>query len=122
MQSFVIVNVDCISGCHRCMGGIKEALVEIKFIFQDTIDTLSDCIFIAVIFFSHTDFNMPFFKFIDVSIATILYPSIRVMHQSDRWPGSLQSLFEGSKAARQLEGITDIISHNFSGIHICNER
>ena len=95
MNSFVIINVNCIFCSHLSMLHIKEDLIQEEFIFQYTINSFCHSIFIAMILFCHANLKAILFEFFHILITTVLNSSVRMMYYVGNWLGVPQGSFEG---------------------------
>lgn len=100
----------------------KEALIQVEFVLQYAVNPFGHSILVAVVLLGHADPDVVLPEPLHVLVAAVLYAPVGVVYQAGRWAGSLLNSFEGSKAARQLQRVAEVVPHNFSGEQVSNER
>lgn len=100
----------------------EEALVKVEFVLQDAVNPFGHSILVAVVLLGHADPDVVFLQLLHVLVAAVLYAPIGVVYQAGRWAGCLLSSFEGSKAARQLQRVAEVVPHNSTGEQVGDKR
>ncbi len=100
----------------------KEALVKVEFVLQNAVNPFGHSILVAVVLLGHAYFDVVLLQLCYVLIASVLYAPVGVVYQAGRWAGSLLCSFEGSKAARQLQRVAEVVPHNSTGEQVGNKR
>ncbi len=98
--------------------GRGECLVEEELVFEDAVDAFGHGVLVAVVLLGHAGEYAVAEQAVGVGGGAVLDAPVGVVDKPRSRAGHLQSSLEGSQAARQLQGIADVVADHAAGVEV----